>query len=321
MVYKTLTKQSHKEYIRLDKRFKRNTPFQMFRELVKFDVQFVNTLDFSILCEEYLWTKSGSKILFPGNEFFFSRLYNAEMTIEDTVGFVLPFESFVVSVPNGLELHGRKIPSFQVNFLDYSEYNSKVIKPFCNKCEIPVPNVKTIKTEPGQRLMSINYPNEGGHKTGRTRFVEIEGKLPRILKAKTINEMKEVVAPMNDKYKSLELDDSDIELQSIMLKLVASLGVYYVATDKKSVVPGMPDIKGISVDRGTDYKPTNFKFANGNVAPKTQSEHVRGWSFRQLKHERYYRGEYEKLEPGSRILFVDSYIAGVKAEAHKIKEK
>lgn len=318
IVYKTLTRQSHKEYIKIDKRFKKDTPYQAFKRILSFDINFVNSLDFSILGEENFWSSEGNKILFPGNEIFFNRLYNAEMSISDTSGFELPFKSFIVSVPAGMELQGRKIPSFQVNFIDYATYNDTILKPFCDKCKIEMPHVNTQPYNPGERVLTVNYPNHEVDKTGRIRFMEMESKLPKILKAKTIEEMKEVIAPMKDKYKTLNLNDDDVALQSIILKLIASIGIYYVATDKKSVIPGMPDIKGLSVERGTEYKPMNFKFENGNLIVRSQSEHVRGWSFRQLKHEKYYKGEYKDLAPGTRIVFVDSYVAGMKAESYKI---
>ena len=91
---------------------------------------------------------------------------------------------------------------------------------------------------------------------------------------------------------AVDMIPQEKEMAKVLNKVIGALTVYHHATKDSQNWDFGPD--GVLVIR------------------KLPGAHYRRWHFRQLRNERYYRGEYANLPRGSRIVFVNE--ASVNAE-------
>lgn len=317
-IHQLLLSSTAKQIKKSDKQFKKKTDEETIGHLANFQPKFTNTLDFSIMSEESYWKDNGCNILFPDGEDMLDKLYSAKFDIEGKSGFDLPFDSFVVGIPQGYQIDGQKIPSFIVTYLDYEEHQDIVINPFAKKCKLPPINIHSDPSTSGKKVFSIAYKDPFSPCT--VHIMKTADDLPMILNASTPEDYEQVVKYTQHKENVIQLDEQDLKLQFKIIKLVASLGVYHVATQGERLEKGFPYTGAFKLEKPGSLIPTLHSYRLPHIKhDRSVSEHVRGWVFRQLRHEKYYRGDYAQIEPGSRWVFIDACTVGTKSTPYTQK--
>lgn len=303
----------------LPKHEKKKTIKELFLEMVESFPPFTTSLDFLIAAEEHYWKKCGSQVIFPESDIVLDSFAKAKFSLETGDGFELPFESFVLAVPNGYTFLGTKIPGVLVTMMKFGLFPEVVTKPFGRwiglKGELNFNIDEPAKSEKNAIAISYRDPITN---VGYVRMLIQVDKIPALLKASSLQEFKAIMGMLNpDKtFGIVELDDADLDIQFKVVKLIAALGVYNLATEGERLKAGFP---GQSVPRMNNRNPsiplqmhTLSSKLPSQVLHNSPEAHYRSWHIRQLRDERYYKGEYANRERGSRFVFVSDSVVGAK---------
>ncbi|WP_455233478.1 hypothetical protein [Geopseudomonas aromaticivorans] len=112
----------------------------------------------------------------------------------------------------------------------------------------------------------------------------------------------ESVIPALAKRLSLDVSAHERRLQLIMSRLALALWIYWSAVPEAIVdgaPKGMQDGDAPALGRMVALQASNYSSASG-PAGTSPDEHHRRWHFRQLRHDKFYRGDFEKMARGSR---------------------
>lgn len=131
-------------------------------------------------------------------------------------------------------------------------------------------------------------------------------KLPQFIAAETIEEMRAI---FGHQHIGLPMDDVGHNYQLRICHMTLKALVYVQALPDK-LVSGCPDKRA----GNNKFKPNSYivKAPDGMLSPSGPS--VVGYFFRQLRHEKYYKGEYKNKAVGSRWIFVSPHERGMKAK-------
>lgn len=320
-----LTNRLVNEFRRADKSYRNATPKAIMNEIFAYRPSLVHSLDFMILAEEHFWKRSGGHAVFPESPVVLDNLVKAKYHLEDASGIDLPFESFILSIPQGYKIDGIAIPSTLVTWVPYQQSQNHTINPFCDYIGIARP--EQVNHEPSgeaERSLGIVFRDQNNPSV-YNRALAIESKLPAILKAKDIYEFNAVLGKYDDNtFKNVITSDAtDLFIQFHLFKLIAALAVYNQATGGKRLLDGFPGSlmpKMIGKAESMDVKISTLNnFTPPPTARAAAEMHARTWFFRQLNSERYYQGEYEKMRRGSRYVFVSETVVGAKVAPHTQK--
>ncbi|MCP3921236.1 MAG: hypothetical protein GY714_01495 [Desulfobacterales bacterium] len=131
-------------------------------------------------------------------------------------------------------------------------------------------------------------------------------KLGKFIATDTVEEMR---AALDDRVLGLQLDDEDYEYQLHICHITLKAMVYAQALPEK-VVRGVPDKRA----GNNKFKPSGHIIkASDNLGSESAPTEV-GYHFRQLRHEKYYKGENKNKQIGSRWIFIPPYEKGMKAK-------
>ena len=287
---------------------------------------------------EYSWIYNhGRNIIFPESADALDRLFQAKYSVKN--GDFIPHENmeFVLATPKGYCIDGYVMPSCLVSISkftqNYAVWNEVLDKSVGVKIDSdglkPDDTMDVIITDslgnrqgmtvykPQTRSVTITYAKD---MTLQLTF-ELNDFIQAV-SAKNIDEFFAIASsgdnfslqpPKPDEKKSgvktFGLTEREMEQQYRLFKLVAAL-IIYTAAEPSALKAGFPSryakSKGEPVIQG-NYSPKTFGLVGRQKAnPK---DHMRSFHYRQLVHERYYRGEYKDMTPGSRIVFVrESYV-------------
>lgn len=268
-----------------------------------------------ILTEEFFFVKMGSQVIFPESPTILDNLLKARYSLESSEGFDLPFESFILATPKGYRFEGIEIPSMLITWK--SDQESNLIHPFLDS--LNVPRHKFIfKREAKERVLSINYPEAGSPEKNRT-FLAKEH-LPDILASRNPEEYRQLMARKGFIPGVSAMTDEDSAIQFYAFKLVAALGVYNTATHGEKLRSGYPTGSSPLLHGWQPEQKMMPLTLSNSVPPVEEREgrasHYRSWYFRQLRADRYYKGEYANYAPGSRYSFVQETMVGIEVSPH-----
>jgi hypothetical protein len=269
------------------------------------------TLEFSIYLEEYLWERDGRQVIFPESAAVVDNLMRASFDLDSCDGFSLPFRSMVVAMPAGYVHNGLKIPSFLATFARNNTPDEK-LHPFLDAVKESHSDYR-IDGNASERVLVIQY-RDNTDSWAKVSIVDTD--LPRILKCKDAATFsKELGMYKGIKRGFSEYTDQDREIHFFALKLVASMGVYCLATGGKRLLDGFPGAtmpKLMGHDGSTGMRLSTLQSV---VRTKESPEaHYRAWHFRQLRDDRFYRGEHAHAPKGSRYVFVSDAMIGQKVD-------
>jgi hypothetical protein len=294
----------------------RRTDADVVREVIRQIPMMMNSLDFLIMTEELYWIKNGGEVIFPESDVVLNNCFKSKFSISTSHGFELPFDSFMLAMPNGYTFMGTKLPALFVNFYDYHNSIDDIIYPFCDWAKIRRPdNVAKEDVPIGSRAISISYRDPETN-MGYVRLLVGEEKIPDLLGAENIETFSKIMGRFNNIIGVIEPSTDDLEIQFKAIKLVAALGVYNLATHGDRLKKGFP---GQSMPR-MNFKNPDLRMSLNTLSSKLPSQleksspdaHYRTWHIRQLRDERFYKGDHEKEIPGSRFVFVSDAVIGTK---------
>ena len=282
------------------------------KELFNFQPDLKFSLDYMILAEENYWRDNGSQVLFPDNEKVFSQLVNSKYEFGKFVGFDLPFTSFVVSMPNDFIYEGYPVPSFLVTWNDYDDYPGLVQEPFSKK--VGLNGFKRSATEihkKGERSLSICMRYDSSSPES-LRTSMLEHQIPEILSSNTPEDYRKILGTYNSGAIKgvVDYDKKDTALTFFAFKLACSIGVYNLATSGTKIKSGFPSSQLPKMTGLINKKEAGINFISGSGNYSEKSLHIRRWHFRQLRDDRYYKGEHKNKEKGSRWSFISETTIG-----------
>ncbi len=283
------------------------------------------SLNFLIFCEEHFWRRTGGHTIFPETKDVLDNLLRARFQMDSSEGFSLPFESFMFTIPAGFTTDGIQLPSFLVTWIPYQEMGSLVVEPFGRYIRMKDGAHVHLDIPRGSHSISICY-RDPTNPSAYARVVIGDEQIPELLAVQDIHQFRTMLGHYGDGIGGVkDVDELDLRLQQTMLKLVAALGIYDMATEGNRIKPGFP---GGQQPKMMGKMPENeMRFLTlKNATPKASSEDSRGkdayyrtWHFRQLRDERYYKGEFEQYPRGSRYVFVSDTVVGQKLTAQTLK--
>lgn len=281
--------------------------------------------DFSghVYSEEYFWLRSGKHIIFPDSKETLEKLQRGKFRVELAKGIRVPHESFVLAMPSDFTLAGFDCPSLLVTAIPAINRFDRLFVPFLKATGTPVE--KFGKPEHDHDFfLAINYSLKKDMGAVSRICLPWE-KLPDVLRCKNGQEYHNVIGSF-DKIKDIplafDIPDSEQELQFQIVNLLARMFVYIQASDE-SLVEGFPSDKSFKdvpqiLSTMSTGKPAAQTFSLSSQEHKNRpvTAHYRSFCIRQLRDEKYYQGEWQNYERGSRFVFVrDTYVgADVSAE-------
>jgi hypothetical protein len=279
-----------------------------------------NTLATRICIEDHFWSRNGRHVIFPESTDVIDNLMRARYEIESPEGFSLPFTSFVVAMPSGYTRNGFKMPGFMASFSRDDLPEIKAM-PFIDYIKMPLHTLDFSSVPDSVKSLVVQYknPSDGAHAMVSIR----EKDLPRILKCRNLDEYKLEMDggwPMVG-VSTVETNSADAEIQFFALKLVASMGIYCLATGGKRLLDGFPGSvmpRLMGHDGSGGMRLSTLQSVATAAAKASPDAHYRSWHFRQLRDARFYKGEHANTPPGSRYVFVSDAMIGQKVEPSTI---
>lgn len=201
-------------------------------------------LPFSIAINEYYWEKESKRVLFPKSAADIMSIFEAPEAQAEDAKFVLPYDSFMVALPEGFEFEGEVIPPFLVSFIAKAESRKKLFAPILKLAGLSEFHKVDLSEEVarGDSLLSINYQDYNVNGAS-VLFSRAASKLPIYRKCKTPEDLEDRTQVIVDEAMGVMLDDVDFKVQFFMVKFVLALGTHFAINGVKSVQFGYPTAK------------------------------------------------------------------------------
>lgn len=286
--------------------------------------QLAQSLNLHIFAAEHFWIRTGANAIFPESAEVLDNLLRARFQMDAAEGFTLPFESFMLSVPQGYAVDGVKIPSFIVSCFPYQKMAETVIGPFLQYAGFKKPVAVSLdETSEDDVAIALCYKDPTS-KTAYARTLVSVSQIPSILANTSNSELSDELGEYSEYLDVVGLSEYDLKIQRIMLRLVAAIGIYNMATEGKRLLPGLPGtqepkIIGKAPSGGFKFSTLTNSFPPLREGSAPADAYYRTWFFRQLRADRYYKGEYSSYAKGSRYVFVSDSIVGQKVESYTQK--
>lgn len=304
---------------------KKPTESDVLEAIFRYSPEMMQSLNLQIFSEEHLWHRNGANAIFPESAEVLDNLLRARFQMDEPEGFSLPFQSFMVSVPQGYKVDGLRIPSFLVNSYPYHDMEKTVIAPFGKHARFKDAVYVTLDDAPeGDMAIALCYKDPMST-TAYSRTLISASQIPDLLGAESTEAFSRDLKVYENYRDVVGLSEYDLKIQRIMLRLVAAIGVYNMATEGKRLLPGLPGSQepkmiGKAPAVGFRYSTLANAFPPLKDGAKQSAEsYYRTWFFRQLRSERYYKGEYADFAKGSRYVFVSDTVVGQQLDAHTQK--
>lgn len=275
------------------------------------------SLDFMIMAEELFWQRQGANVIFPESEVVLDNFSRAKFSLESSEGFDLPYSSFMIALPNNYKFMGTRLPALLVSFYPYYDAGELIINPFHDWLKMRRPDEILSEDVPqGSRAIAISYCDPISQNMGYARMLVAEHKIPALLKADNLETFASIMGNYQQVLGVMNLKEEDLDIQFKAIKLVAALGVYHLATEGQRLKQGFP---GQALPRMNHRNPDlqmRMNTLSSSIPAQLQKAspeaHYRTWHIRQLRDERFYKGEYENAPKGSRFVFVSDAVVGSK---------
>ncbi|MDT8925529.1 hypothetical protein RBE51_22360 [Pseudomonas taiwanensis] len=295
------------------------TDGQVLSDFIRRHPDIQNDHAFYIMAEELFLKSHKSQVIFPESALVLDNLLKARYSLSSSEGLDMPFPSFILSPPRGYAFNGTQIPSLLVSWVTGDGFKAEVLRPFLDYLNVPANRV-SFSELPQDGILSLVYRDRAGE---CSRTVIYGHNIPVLLDAKNPQEYRRAMVNQGLIMTEEDLSEEDRDVQFYSLKLIAALGVYHVATRGKKLKPGFPTPQAPRMEgRRADQQVAPVTLTNSTPPlENTDSDrhnvgrtaHYRAWHFRQLRDERYYRGEYANHAPGTRYTFVESALVGADA--------
>lgn len=285
----------------------------------------IKSLNLNIFAEEHFWIRTGANTIFPESAEVLENLIRARFQMDAADGFTLPFQSFMMSIPSGFKVDGTSIPSFLVSWIPYKQTEELIIGPFGVHAKIGGPLHVHLDSAPDDDIAICICYRDPITPSAYSRTVISANQIPALLQ----DDREDILVTDIETYKNYHqvvgISSHDIKIQRIMFRIVAALGIYNMATEGSRLSPGFPGNQQPKFNgKLPDYSMNNMTLKNSMSAssahmPEAKDSYYRTWFFRQLRDEKYYRGEFSRYAKGSRYVFVSDTVVGQQITAHTQK--
>lgn len=271
-----------------------------------------------ILCEEFKFRRQGSQVIFPESSVILDNLIRAKYSVETLDGFNLPFESFMLAIPKGYTHNGYPVPGLLVTVIQFHSIQNELLNPLLDEYDVPRSTFRLTDNSVSD-MLSIVYTDPGSSEKCRV-YVSLKD-IPAVLQTRSPSEYRDFMVSMGFLADKSQLSDHSSAIEFNAFKLILALGVYHTATRGDKLRSGFPAGDAPRLDGwkpGRDLSPLTLSScippsADGTIV---KDAYYRTWFFRQLRAERYYKGEYSHYAPGTRYSFVSETVVGMDVTAH-----
>lgn len=266
----------------------------------------LQSMDFIIHSEEWYWLNSDKVVYYPGSLDVAQSLSRAKFSARDAAAFYSGFESFMLTFPKGVEFDGKPALGCLITICEQKKRAINFISGFGRAVTGKEPEILSKEAE-GYSI-AINYRTHGV--LGVVRLCLDSNILAELLACESVAEHTQVMRRYNefDYAGGLQLDDMDHAYQYELTRFILRFLMYKKALPER-IEDGLPGIHRKEVETEFSMNRTHKIIQPPKVNKESPAAHYRSWHFRQLSHEKFYKGEHENLAPGSRVVFVsDAYV-------------
>ncbi len=285
-----------------------------WRDSLLRDPSSANSLEYMACATERYWQQVDMRqAIFPSDLGVIEGLLNAKFDLKPGAQLTFPIDTFALFMPKGLKLAGQAAATCMVQIMTYRQRHEIASKYQKDITGLPGFNSKLVGAMPDDQAIFIFYsmldtPEEINSITVST------DKLMHLLSISETTAFKEAIGFIgprgNCDFHTIENTEAESAYQQQLLKLITAIFIYNSATKGKRLTVGAP---GIIANKLTDKNVKTISYKLTGKGSSTNSHHVRGMHFRNLSHEKYYRGEYKDLKPSSRWIFIDQMDVGLKS--------
>lgn len=225
-----------------------------------------------LMLEEAYWESKGRQVVFIENKELFQTLKYSKLDRFNNIDFDFPYKTFSICFPSGCYFSGLEVKSCLVSVMTAREL------------------LKIWEVD------SVDYSHFSEECLNRTHvnvYLTMKRGDIRSIKLNT-----ECFGDLNSENRS------EYELFKFVLKLFA----YHSATGGEKLVKGFPKscIVAPKDKKLSQYKPLRVKLTTKNYGKTKGGKKIkyRVPYFRNLKADRYYKGDYQNSKKGSRWVFV-----------------
>ncbi|EHZ2727087.1 hypothetical protein L7E35_004683 [Vibrio parahaemolyticus] len=261
--------------------------------------------------EEYFWYRTGKKLVFV-NQDVISMLNRAKFSGNIDSKILPPdgFDTFALCFEQNtrVEVNGERIRLYpmQITVLRESEIFDKIHKPFYD-----LTGHKFLRNNDLDIAITVSY------KVGQTTFrscVDVSEVMDKITTGLELSD------DLSDIYDQ-SLNDKEQLQTNLQMRIAVQLLIFNAATENKYLVDGFPEQSKFQLPNNTIR--TYWKASHFNYKPNNHAiaSHIRSAHFRNLRDDRYYKGQYENLEKGSRWTLVsESFVGGNETFTQNIED-
>jgi len=274
------------------------------------------TMDCMVHAEEHFWMHNGQQIYFFEDAQFCKNIIRGTYSIKETMPLFHGNESFILMLPEQFALANvNKGSGLLVTIFRHTDRELQVFDNFFDSINQERANVEIVG-EHGDWMICVSYQEVAGSD------VYSRVAIPNIWIEAVCNmeNLQQYIDHMKDKnrfdyFAGALLDSPELDYQFQIFRFVIGFLVYRHALPER-IREGLPN-KVAPHEYTSPFVPKPHTSIVSHPA-KEKGEvqgHYRSWHFRQLTDDRYYKGEHEDKQKGSRIIFVsDSFVK--KGEAH-----
>lgn len=274
--------------------------------------KYITTINFNIHVREWKWLEGDKKIIFLEKEMMFnllkSNINNFNISNPESIIKSLPFEKFILALEKGIEIDNVKMVSCLVD-VGYERDTLNSMKHIINK--LGINDILMNMDNENELSLTFLFTSDDGTTCMQNICLS---QIPLYLEAKTPDEYYLLRAKFAyPRAKPLNEDDSFKSFY--LLKTILMIAIYNNATDYKNLVAGLPNNKA-TANLSKEIRTGNNLHTLKTNKPKLENNNgkmfIRGWFFRNLKADKFYKGEYSDLEKGSRWTIVSECVVGAK---------
>ena len=303
---------------------------QALTQLYFQEPRLMQTMDCTIMAEELFWMQNSRVALFPESTDVLDKLKAGKYDIKNAAGFSMPYESFVLLFPAGFMIAGQQAQGTLVTWMRHTDREEKIFNPFMkyiSQPDLPIRYSGEDTAALNEYTLMISYPifsmpgnpnDPAETRVGCARAAIPRALIPELLSCANGAEFQGILGRYNQTRTMAEFDlnSEDAEYQFQLFRLLATMGIYTSAFGGalKEGFPGNRP-KFLEPKDIPKFRDVTLQIGSSHTSPHS---HYRTWHIRQLNDERFYRGEYAKMEPGSRMVFVREAYVGHDVEAETI---
>lgn len=278
------------------------------QHLIATNPELLHTMDLGIHAEEANWLRGDRVAYYPATAAVAHNLIKSSFKLADPSVIFRGNESFTLNLPKDLIVGGYDAGSgLLVTICANADRETYIFDPFFDWIEhrrIPV----TPFGPESQFFIAITYRGLNDDAAHRVCIPDTD--IGPALECKSVEEYQAFMRKM-DKFtyvNKIDSTDDELKYQYDLVRLVCGLLIYRHALPER-IYEGLPG-KRKQFETPLTIGQSGMVIHQPKGHQDSPSAHYRSWHFRQLSHEKYYRGKHTGLAKGSRIVFVPDCVVG-----------